>query len=126
MTAPAGQVVICGGPENEEELLAIVMDDGEAIPLFDSVEEAQDFLDSTTDLGEHWQPLEVSAQQLVELLEYQGEEVEYIAISPPPERLEGGMEVQVLYREILIDLLKSQSAPEERKKKSFFKRLFGR
>lgn len=125
MTAPAGQVVICGGPENEEELLAIVTDDGEAIPLFDSVEEAREFLESTTDLGEYWHPLEVSAQRLVELLEYQGEEVEYIAISPPPERLEGGMEVQVLYREILIDLLKRQSAPEERKNKGFFKRLFG-
>lgn len=126
MTAPAGQVVICGGPENEEELLAIVMDDGEAIPLFDSVEEAREFLDSTGDLGEYWRPLEVSARRLVELLEYQGEEVEYIAISPPPERLEGGMEVQVLYREILIDLLKRQSAPEEREKKGFLKRIFGR
>lgn len=118
--------MICGGPENEDELLALVMDDGEAIPLFDSVEEAREFLDSTTDLDEHWRPLEVSAQRLVELLEYQGEEVEYIAISPPPERLEGGMEVQVLYREILIDLLKRQSAPAETQKKSFFKRLFGR
>lgn len=126
MTAPAGQVVICGGPENEDELLAIIMDDGEAIPLFDSVEEAREFLDSTTDLGEHWHPLEVPPQRLIELLEYQGEEVEYIAISPPPERLEGGMEVQVLYREILIDLLKRQSAPTETQKKSFFKRLFGR
>lgn len=126
MTSPAGQVVIVGGPEQEDELLAIVVDDGEAIPLFDSPEEAQDFLDSTTDLGEHWRPVEVSAETLVELLEHQGEEVEYVAISPPPERLEGGMEVQVLYREILTDLLKRQSAPEEPEpKKGFFKRIFG-
>jgi len=126
LTSPAGQVVIVGGPEQEDELLAIVVDDGEAIPLFDSPEEAQDFLDATTDLGEHWRPVEVSAETLVELLEHQGEEVEYVAISPPPERLEGGMEVQVLYREILTDLLKRQSAPEEPEpKKGFFKRIFG-
>ena len=118
-----------GGPEEEDELLAIVVDDGDAIPLFDSVEEARDFLDSTGDLGEDWRPVEVSAELLIELLEYQGEEVEYVAISPPPERLEGGMEMQVLYREILIDLLKRRSAPEEPEpepKRGFLKRIFGR
>lgn len=130
MTGPplAGQVVIVGGPEDEDELLAIVADDGDAIPVFDSVEEAQDFLDSTGGFGEEWRPVEVSAELLVELLEYQGEEVEYVAISPPPERLEGGMEVQVLYREILIDLLRRQPAQEEKpepeRKRGFFKRLF--
>lgn len=125
--APAGQVVIVGGPEEEDELLAIVVDDGDAIPIFDSTEEAQYFIQSTVDLEKHWRPVEVSAELLVELLEHQGEEVEYVAISPPPERLEGGMEVQVLYREILIDLLKRQSAPEPEteSKKGFFKRIFG-
>lgn len=119
--------MIVGGPEEEDELLAIVVDDGDAIPLFDSPEEAQHFLDSVGDLGEHWRPVELSAQALMELLEHQGEEVEYVAISPPPERLEGGMEMQVLYREILIDLLKRQSAPEpvSEPKKGFFKRIFG-
>lgn len=122
--SPAGQVVIVGGPEEEDELLAIVVDDGEAIPLFDSTEEAADFLGSTGDFGEGWRPLEVSAERLVELLEYQGEEVEYVAISPPPERLEGGMEIQVLYREILIDLLKRRTTPEPQR--GFLKRIFGR
>lgn len=128
----AGQVVVVGGPEEEDELLAIVVDDGDAIPLFDSPEEAQYFLDSTGDFGEDWRPVEVSPETLIELLEYQGEEVEYVAISPPPERLEGGMEVQVLYREILIDLLKRQSAPQEPEKaepepkRGFLRRLFGR
>ncbi len=134
MTVPplAGQVVIVGGPEEEEELLAIAVDEGDAIPLFDSPEEAQDFLDATGDLGEHWRPVEVSASALIEVLEYQGEEVEYVAISPPPERLEGGMEMQVLYREILIDLLKRQTEPEEEletprpeQKRGFLRRLFG-
>ena len=70
---------------------------------------------------------EVTAQELIELLEYQGDEVEYVALSPPPENLEGGMEVQVIYREILTDLLKRQTAanvPEEGR--GFWRRLFGR
>lgn len=123
----AGQVVIVGGPEEEDELLAISVDEGAAIPLFDSTEEAQYFLTSTGDLGSHWRPVEVSSDTLIEILEYQGEDVEYVAISPPPERLEGGMEMQVLYREILIDLLKRQSAPEPEPepKKGLFKRIFG-
>ena len=130
MDAFANHVVIIGGPETEDELLALVMDDGEAIPLFDSVEEAEEFLESTGDFGRDWRAEEVSAERLVELLEYQDEEVEYVALSPPPERLEGGMEVQVLYREILIDLLKSRAAakPENapQKPRSFLRRLFGR
>ncbi len=44
MDASANQVVIVGGPEVEDELLSIVLDDGKAIPLFDSVEEAETFL----------------------------------------------------------------------------------
>lgn len=120
----ATHVVVVGGPEAEEELLAIVLDDGEAVPLFDSVEEAEEFLGATGDFGEVWRPREVSAAELVELLEYQGEEVEYVALSPPPEKLEGGMEVNVLYCGILIDLLKSRAPAEG--EKGFFRRLFGR
>lgn len=123
--SPAGQVVIVGGPDQEEELLAIVVDDGDAIPLFDSVEEAEEFLSSIGEFGEDWRAQEVSARRLVELLEYQDDEVEYVAISPPPEKPEGGMNLQVLYREILIDLLKRQISSEAPEKKGFLKRLFG-
>jgi hypothetical protein len=120
-------VVIVGGPETGDELLAIVLDDGQAIPLFDSVEEAEEFLSSTGAFGEDWRAQEVSARALIELLEYQGDEVEYVALSPPPENLEGGMEVQVLYREILIDLLKRQSAADPpSESKGLWWRLFGR
>jgi hypothetical protein len=120
-------VVIVGGPETDDELLAIVLDDGQAIPLFDSVEEAEEFLSSTGAFGEDWRAQEVSARALIELLEYQGDEVEYVALSPPPENLEGGMEVQVLYREILIDLLKRQSAADPpSESKGLWRRLFGR
>jgi hypothetical protein len=123
--ASAGHVVVVGGPEVQDELLAIVLDDGEAIPLFDSVEEAEEFLASTGDFGKDWRAQEVSARELIELLDYQGDEVEYVALSPPPENLEGGMEVQVIYREILIDLLRRQTAtPSEGK--GFWRRLLGR
>ena len=128
MGAQVNHVVIVGGPEAEDELLAIVLDrSDEAIPIFDSVEEAEEFLSSTGEFGEDWRAREVSAQELIELLEYQGEEVEYVALSPPPENLEGGMEVNVIYREILTDLLRCQlEATPPKESRGFWRRLFGR
>lgn len=132
MDPSASHVVIVGGPELEDELLAIVLDDGEAVPLFESLEEAEEFLTSIGDFGEEWRAEEVSAQELMELLEHQGEEVPYVALSPPPERLEGGMEVQVLEREMLTGLLERQmEQPQEPEvpppeRKGFWRRLFGR
>ena len=127
MDALANHVVIVGGPETTDELLAIVLGDGEAIPLFDSVEEAETFLASIGDYGKDWRAREVTAQELIELLEYQGDEVEYVALSPPPENLEGGMEVNVIYRELLTDLLKRQPAANEPEEgRGFWQRLFGR
>ena len=109
-----------------DELLSVVLDDGKAIPLFDSVEEAQTFLASTGEFGKDWRAQEVRATELIELLEYQGEEVEYVAFSPPPENLEGGMEVNVMYREILTDLLRSQlEATLPKESRGFWRRLFG-
>lgn len=126
MDASATHVVIIGGPETTEELLAIVLDDGEAIPLFDSIEEAEEFLASTGDFGKDWSARQVSATELVDLLEYQGEEVEYVALSPPPERLTGGMQVNVIPREALIFLLQRQLPAKPPERGSFLRRLFGR
>ena len=119
-------MVIVGGPEAEDELLAIVLDRSEeALPLFDSVEEAEEFLASIGEYGEDWRAREVSAGQLIELLEYQGEEVEYVALSPPPENLEGGMEVEVIQRELLTGLLRRHSsAPLPSEGEGFWRRLF--
>ncbi len=119
-------MVIVGGPEpGTDELLAIVLDDDQAIPLFDSVEEAEEFLASTGEFGEDWRAREVSARELIELLEYQGEEVEYVALSPPPENLEGGMEVEVIQRELLTGLLRRQTpAPLPSEGEGFWRRLF--
>ncbi len=127
MDASVNHGVIVGGPEVEDELLSIVLDDGKAIPLFDSVKEAETFLASTRDFSKDWRGQEVTATELIELLEYQGEEVEYVALSPPPENLEGGMEVNVIYREILTDLLRCQlEATPPKESRGFWRRLFGR
>lgn len=127
MDASAKHVVIVGGPEVRDELLAIVLDDGEAVPLFDSIEEAEEFLASTGDFAAGWRAREIPARDLVQLLEYQGDEVEYVALSPPPENLEGGMELNVVPREVLVELLKRQTAAESPpERRSFWQRLFGR
>ena len=126
MDALSAHVVIVGGPEDEEELLAIALDDGDAIPLFDSVEEAREFLTSIGDFGDDWVPIEVSARELISLLEFQSDEVEYVALSPPPERLTGGMEVNLIPRAALMMLLERQTEPQEaEKRKGFLGRLFG-
>ena len=127
MDASAKHVVIVGGPEVRDELLAIVLDVGEAVPLFDSVEEAEEFLASTGDFAAGWRAREIPARDLVELLEFQGDEVEYVALSPPPENPEGGMELNVVPREVLVELLKRQTAAEPPpERRSFWQRLFGR
>ncbi len=123
----ANHVVIIGGPEEAAELLAISLDDGEAIPIFDSIEEAEEFLASTGDFGEDWLAQEIRANTLLKLLEYQGDEVEYVALSPPPERLEGGMEVQVIPRYAFTSLLEHQAvAARPSESKGFWRRLLGR
>jgi hypothetical protein len=127
MDASASHVVIVGGPEVEDQLLSIVLDVGKAIPLFDSVEEAETFLASTGEFGKDWRAQEVRAPEMIELLEYQGEEVEYVALSPPPENLEGGMEINLMYREILTNLLRRQlEAIPPKESRGFWRRLFGR
>jgi hypothetical protein len=126
--ASTKHVVIVGGPEETEELLAVVLDEAEAIPLFESLAEAEVFLSSTGDFGKDWRAREVSSKDLVALLDYQGEEVEYVALSPPPEQLEGGMEVEVIPREALIGLLSRQIPvePAQHNNRSIWRRLFGR
>ena len=128
MDAAANHVVIVGGPEAEDELLAIVLDDPKKrCRCSTRLRRPRSSWTPIGEFGEDWRAREVSAQELIALLEYQGEEVEYVALSPPPERMEGGMEVQLLYREILIDLLRRQTATEPRsEERGFWRRLFGR
>ncbi len=75
-----------------EPLLISVGDRG-ALPLFDSAEGAQAFLDSA-DFGPGFKPVEVSGMGLISVLEGCRGKVEHVALNPPPAR-EGGMRVEL-------------------------------
>jgi hypothetical protein len=82
--------------------LLVSVDDRRALPLFDSAEKAQDFVDST-DFGPDWKPVEVSGAGLLAVLETCRGQVEYVALNPPPAREGGGMQVEMGGLEELIE-----------------------
>jgi hypothetical protein len=82
--------------------LLISMDDRGALPLFDSSEKAQVFVDSTG-FGPDWKPIEVSGAGLLAVLETCQGQVEYVALNPPPAREGGGMKVEMGGLEELIE-----------------------
>ena len=82
--------------------LLISVDDRGALPLFDSAEKAQVFLDSTN-FGPDWKPVEVSGAGLLAVLETCRGQVEYVALNPPPAREGGGMRVEIGGLEELIE-----------------------
>src|SRR5918911_948412 len=63
--------------------LTILVDDRSAVPLFDSEEKAGAFV-ASTDLGAGLEPVEVSGVGLIRALESVEDEVDYVAINPPP------------------------------------------
>jgi hypothetical protein len=85
------------------EPLLISVDDRPALPLFDSREKAQTFLDST-DFGPSWRPVEVSGMGLLTVLETCRERVRYVALNPPP-AARGGMRVEMGGLEELLEAL---------------------
>jgi hypothetical protein len=74
--------------------LLISMDDRGTLPLFDSSEKAQVFVDSTG-FGPDWKPVKVSGAGLLAVLETCRGHVEYVALNPPPAREGGGMKVEM-------------------------------
>jgi hypothetical protein len=87
------------------EPLLVSIDDRPSLPLFDSAEKAQAFLDST-DFGPDWKPVEVSGAGLLVALETCRDRAEYVALSPPPAG-EGGMKVEMGRLEELIEALQT-------------------
>ena len=73
--------------------LTILVDDRGAVPLFDSEEKAVAFV-ASTDFGAGFEPVEVSGAGFVRALESVGDEVDYVAIDPPPAG-EGPMRVRM-------------------------------
>jgi len=92
------------------EPLLISVDDRPTLPLFDSAEKAQTFLEST-DFGPNWKPVEVSGAGLLVALETVRDRARYVALSPPPAG-EGGMRVEMGRLEELIEAL--QTGRDER------------
>ncbi|CAN5633773.1 MAG: hypothetical protein M3494_02235 [Actinomycetota bacterium] len=84
--------------------LAVMVSDRGAVPLFDSREEAGSFL-ASTGLGGEFSPVEVSTSALISTLEAVSDEVEYVAINPPPES-ESGMKVRMGSLAELIEALR--------------------
>lgn len=91
--------------------LMISVDGRGALPLFDSAEKAETFL-SSTNFGPDWKPVEVSGAGLIVVLESCRDQVEYVALNPPPAREGGGMKVQMGSLEELIDAFQ-QSRQED-------------
>ena len=91
--------------------LAILVGDRRAVPLFDSARKAEAFL-ASTDLGVDLEPVEVSSAGLIRALQSVGDEVEYVALSPPPAR-EGGMRVQMGSLRELVDALKASRREDD-------------
>lgn len=90
--------------------LAIMVEGRGALPLFDSESKARDFLSSTS-FGWGWRPAEVPGARLIRVLESLKDQVEYVALNPPP-AAEGGMRVRMGSLTDLIDALK-QSRRED-------------
>jgi hypothetical protein len=84
--------------------LTILVDDRGAVPLFDSGDKAEAFL-ASTDFGRDFEPVEVSGAGLARTLESVEDEVEYVAINPPPAG-EGPMKVRMGGLAELIEALR--------------------
>jgi hypothetical protein len=89
--------------------LTILVDDLGAVPLFDSEVKAKTFL-ASTDFGADFEAVEVSGPGVARALESVEDEVDYVAINPPPAG-EGPMKVRMGGLRELIEAL--QQNPED-------------
>ena len=91
--------------------LAILVGERGAVPLFDSVAKAEAFL-ASTDLGQEFEPVEVSSAGLIRALESVGDEVKYVALNPPPAK-EGGMRARMGSLRELADALETSRQEDD-------------
>ena len=89
------------------EPLAITVDGRGAVPLFDSAAKAEAFL-ASTGFGVGLEPVEVSSAGLIRALESVGDQVEFVALNPPP-ATEGGMRVRMGSLRELVEALETSS-----------------
>jgi hypothetical protein len=91
--------------------LAVSMDDRGAVPLFDSEAKARVFL-ASTGFGTDLEPVEVSSAGLIRALESVANEVDYVALNPPP-ATEGGMKVRIGSLRELVDALETSRQEDD-------------
>ena len=91
--------------------LIILVDKRGAVPLFDSEEKAGAFV-ASTDFGAALAPVEISGTGLVRALESVRDEVDYVAINPPPAG-EGPMKVRMGGLEELIEALQTSQQGQD-------------
>jgi hypothetical protein len=92
--------------------LAILLDDLPAVPLFDSETKARDFF-ASTGFGSDLEPVEVSSAGLIRALESVEDEVEYVALNPPPAREAGSMRVRMGSLRELVDALETSRGEDD-------------
>ncbi len=91
--------------------LAITVGERGAVPLFDSAEKAEAFLASTS-FGTDLEPVEVSGAGLIRALESVVDQVEYVALNPPP-ATEGGMRVRMGNLHELVEALETSREEDD-------------
>ncbi len=79
--------------EPDAQPFAVLVGDRAAVPLFDAEAKAAAFVDST-DFGTKPEPVEVTGAGLVRALVSIEDEVDYVALNPPPAG-EGGVRVRM-------------------------------
>ncbi len=92
--------------------LAVSMDEHAAVLLFDSEAKSRDFL-AASGLGSDLEPVEVSSAGLIRALESVADEVEYVAINPPPAREGGGMRVRMGSLRELVTALETSRGEDD-------------
>ena len=91
--------------------LAILVDDRGAVPLFGSETRARDFL-ASADIGTDLEPVEVSSAGLIRALESVADEVEYVALDPPPPG-GSGMRVRMGSLRELVEALETSRGEDD-------------
>ncbi len=91
--------------------LAVLMGARAAVPLFDSATKAEAFLVSA-DLGSTLEPVEVSTAGLIRALASVRDEVDYVALNPPPAK-GGGMKVRMGSIKELVDALEESRREDD-------------
>ncbi len=91
--------------------LAITVGERGAVPLFDSAKKAEAFLASTS-FGTDLEPVEVSGAGLIRALESVVDQVEYVALNPPP-ATEGGMRVRMGNLHELVEALETSRQEDD-------------